>query len=422
MLGWLLAFPQFQAMWPERCIAARMGERLSRSSRQASGQCRSDNCPGIDSQAFASKISPCQEEATPGGVDRQGKWPNPHNYGDSELSKGGLRGYLSREISIMISVTICPPLRLIIPLLLFVSLMSAPAKEAFFVVEANSGRILMAQSALDKKPVASLTKIATATVALDWATATKRDLGTVIAVPASAATLGGSNPMGLRPGDRITLRNALYSALLGSDNAAAQTLAHYVGGGILHARGKTGDNVKEFVREMNELAKGLGMRRTRFENAHGMDSARERGYSTAADMARLSIYAMRKPGFVFFVKQKSRKVSFEQLGQTRGFTVQNTNRLLGLQNINGIKTGMTTLAGQCLATSSELKPVVEKLPDGGTRLTPRRLICVVLGSPDRFARTQTLVQQGWAFYDQWVKGGALVSDPAKETLRVPNPR
>lgn len=322
----------------------------------------------------------------------------------------------------MISVTICPPLRLIAPLLLLLSSLIALAQEAFFVVEANSGRILMAQSALDRKPVASLTKIATAIVTLDWADATKRDLGTLIAVPGSAVTIGGSNPMGLRPGDRISIRNALYSALLGSDNASAQILAHYVGGRILYARNKTGDNVKTFVREMNELAKGLGMRRTKFTNVHGMDHARGRGYSTATDMARLCIYAMRKPGFVFFVKQKSRKVSFEQAGQSRGFTVQNTNKLLGQQNINGIKTGTTARAGQCLATSSELKPVVEKLAGGATRLTPRRLICIVLGSQDRFLRTQSLVQQGWRFYDQWVKGGALVADPAREMLRVPNPR
>lgn len=322
----------------------------------------------------------------------------------------------------MISVTICPLLCLMAPLLLLLSSLTAPGQEAFFVVEANSGRILIAQSALDKKPVASLTKIATAMVTLDWADATKKDLGTVIVVPASAVTIGGVNSMGLRPGDQISIRNALYSALLGSDNASAQTLAYYVGREILFARNETGDNVKTFVREMNALATGLRMRRTKFSNVHGMDHAGGRSYSTATDMARLCIYAMRKPGFVFFVKQKSRKVSFERAGQSRGFTVQNTNKLLGQQNINGIKTGTTALAGQCLATSSELKPLVKKLPDGATRLTPRRLICVVLGSQDRFLRTQSLVQQGWRFYDQWVKGGALVADPAKEMLRVPNPR
>ncbi len=75
--------------------------------------------------------------------------------------------------------------------------------------------------------------------------------------------------MGLRPGDRIPLRNALYSALLGSDNVSAQTLAHHVGFAMLRQRGREGDPVKAFVAEMNVLARGLGMRRTKFANAHG---------------------------------------------------------------------------------------------------------------------------------------------------------
>lgn len=322
----------------------------------------------------------------------------------------------------MISAIVPPVRGFVLFLLVMVGVQASPAKESYIVVEANSGRILMAHAALDRKPVASLTKIATALVVLDWAEVTKTDLGAVLIVPHSAATIGGANPMGLRPGDRIAMRDALYSALLGSDNVAAQTLGHHVGFALQTARGKSGNPVKTFVGEMNALAKGLGMRKTKFANVHGMDNPKERGSSTATDMARLSIYAMRKPGFAFFVKQKSRKVSFNQAGRQVGFTVQNTNQLLGEQNINGIKTGMTALAGQCLATSSELPPLVKKLPDGRSQLTPRRLICVVLGSQDRFGRTRALVQQGWGFYDQWVKGGAVVEDPERELLRVPNPR
>ena len=322
----------------------------------------------------------------------------------------------------MFPVTNCLLARLILPCFLGLNAMSSLAREAYFVVEANSGRILIAQDALGKKPVASLTKVATAMVALDWAKATGTDLGAKMVVPPSVASLGGSNPMGLFPGDRISLRNALYSALLGSDNAAAQSLAHHVGYGILQARGRTGDPVKAFVTEMNTLAEELGMRRTRFVNPHGLHLSRRRGYSTATDVARLCIYAMRDPGFAFFVKQKSRNLSFEHEGITRRFKVENTNKLLGQHNINGIKTGMTRLAGQCLATSSELQPLVEKLPDGATRLTPRILVCVVLGSQDRFGRTEDLVKQGWALYEQWVQEGALIKNPASERLVVPDPR
>lgn len=300
--------------------------------------------------------------------------------------------------------------------------MALRAEESVFVVEAHSGRVLIAQNASTKRPVASLTKVATAIVVLDWAKVTGTDLGTPAIVPQSGGVLGGSNPMGLRPGDRITLRSALYSALLGSDNVAAQTLAHHVGFAMQRQRGGTGDPVGAFVGEMNVLARSLGMKRTKFVNPHGMDASKGRGVSTAADMVRLSIYAMKHPGFAFFVKQKSRRVSFFQGTQEKTFSVANTNQLLGQMDINGLKTGQTALAGQCLATSSERKSIVQKLPDGRSRMTQRRLICVVLGSPDRFARTRALVADGWTRYDQWRAGGSLVQDADRELFVVPDPR
>ena len=301
------------------------------------------------------------------------------------------------------------------------SILPLSARESYFVVEANSGRILLAEGSDQKRPVASLTKVATAIIALDWAKATGADLGGEMVVPPSVASLGGSNPMGLKPGDRISLRNALYSALMGSDNSAAQSIAHHVGFALQQARGNSGDPVKAFVAEMNTLAGELQMRRTRFSTPHGLYVQRNKGYSTATDMARLCIYAMRNPGFAFFVKQKSRALSFKHGEVTKAFRVQNTNKLLGRSQINGIKTGMTRAAGQCLATSSELRPIVEKLPDGATRLTPRRLVCIVLGSPDRFGQTEALVERGWNLYNQWVESGAVVNS-VSERLVVPDPR
>ena len=296
------------------------------------------------------------------------------------------------------------------------------AEESFFVVEAYSGRVLIVGEARKKRPVGSLTKVATAIVVLDWAKVTGTDLGVETQVPISAGILGGANPMGLRPGDRITLRSALYSALLGSDNAAAQTLAHHVGFAMLRQRGESGDPVKAFVIEMNLLAGKLGMTRTRFQNVHGLDREGKLGMSSASDMARLAIYAMRHSGFAFFVKQKNRKISFFQGTEERVFTVANTNELLGEMDINGIKTGMTALAGQCLVTSSERKPIVEKLPDGRNRMTKQMLICVVLGSAERFDRTRRLVQDGWSRYEHWRQAGSPVADGAKELMAVPNPR
>ena len=72
--------------------------------------------------------------------------------------------------------------------------------------------------------------------------------------------------MKLRPGERIGMRDALYAMMLSSDNFAALTVADHVGRQLLVSRAKRGEPVNEFVGEMNRLAKGLGMRQTRFRN------------------------------------------------------------------------------------------------------------------------------------------------------------
>ena len=297
----------------------------------------------------------------------------------------------------------------------------AKAGESYIAVEANSGKIVLELDADQKRPVASLTKIAAAMVVLDWAELSGTKMGQIAVVPAGAATIGGSNPMGLMPGDQIALREAMYSMLLGSDNAAALTLATHVGRSIQAQSRVGGDPVDAFVKEMNNLARVLGMSKTRFVNPHGMDGSGRKGMSTARDMARLCIYAMRDTGFQFYVKQKVRSISSSRAGQSRGFKVNNTHKLLGTAGISGIKTGTSQLAGACAATSSEKKPIVKKSETGGTKLTPRRMIVVALGSADRYGRTKGLLSQGWGLYEGWREAGSLVTNP-RSILNVPNPQ
>jgi D-alanyl-D-alanine carboxypeptidase (penicillin-binding protein 5/6) len=313
-------------------------------------------------------------------------------------------------------------LSFITPLLL-ASGLSGQQAEAFMVVEAHSGKVLLASNSVVKRPIASLTKIATAVIAVDWADATGVDLNQTLAtVPASALTIGGPNPMNLQPGERLTLRDALYSAMLGSDNLAAMTVAHHVGGEILRARGRGGDPVAAFVAEMNELGKAIHLTKTRFMNPHGLELPRQTGESTAADVAKLSIYAMRKPGFTFIVRQKERQVTVQGAEGPRGFKVKNTNELVGEPMILGVKTGTTQAAGPCLSVAVDREPLVRIKPDGEKGVTPRRLIVVVLNSPDRFNRARGLIRQGWEAYDRWVAAGAPVGSRGKEILDVPNPR
>lgn len=287
-------------------------------------------------------------------------------------------------------------------------------------MEANSARVLLAANSEKKRPVAALAKIAAAKVALDWAKISKTGLTTMIVVPETAIQFSGANPMGLRPGDRLSIRDAIYSSMLGSDNMAMHALADHVGRALLVQRQIHGEPQKVFVAEMNHLAKAIGMRRTRFVSPHGLDLPRKKGYSTAADIARLCVYTMRDTGFIFYVKQKSRKIAVKGVGgQSRSYTVANTNQLLGKMGVNGVKTGLTASAGQCLAVNSHRSPLVTKLGEGRSKVRSRDLIVVVLGSADRFGRAKMLITQGWSAFEQWGASGYPVSEKKREYIIVP---
>jgi D-alanyl-D-alanine carboxypeptidase (penicillin-binding protein 5/6) len=300
---------------------------------------------------------------------------------------------------------------------------SADAQESVMVMEAYSGKVLVASNAAEKRPVASLTKIATAVVAIDWATATENDPGKVmITVPQTITLVGGPNPMNLQPGDRLSLRDALYSALLGSDNLAALTIADHVGRAMLARRGREGEPVAEFISEMNRLAKALGMSQTRFANPHGLERKGARAHSTAADIARLSIYAMRRNAFNFIVRQPERQVSVTGVSGTRSYRVRNSNELIGEPGILGVKTGTTAAAGPCVSVCMDRDPLVRTKADGTKGVTPRRLIVVVLNSPDRFNRARGLILRGWGLYDAWLANGAPVQDRKREFITVADPQ
>lgn len=299
---------------------------------------------------------------------------------------------------------------------------SASSGESIIVLEAYSGKILLAANSTHRRPVASLAKMATAAVTIDWATATGVDLGEItITIPQTINLVGGPNPMNLQPGERILLRDALFSTLLGSDNLAALSIADHVGREILRARGRDGEPVVTFVAEMNRLAKALGMSQTRFNNPHGLDRPRNPGaLSTAADIARLSVYIMRKPPLTFITRQTERRVHVEGTSGRRSYLIRNTNELAGGEGVLGIKTGTTHAAGPCLATCVEREPLVREMPDGSKGVTPRRLVIVVLNHPDRFGRTRSLIQHGWNAYDRWIAAGSPFENPRREQIRVPD--
>jgi D-alanyl-D-alanine carboxypeptidase (penicillin-binding protein 5/6) len=277
---------------------------------------------------------------------------------------------------------------------------------AHCVMDATTAHVLLASRADAKVQVGSLTKVATAIVVLDWAKRSGAELNQITMVTPEAAAVEGMNPVGFQPGDRVTLRDLLFAALLQSDNVAASALADHVGRSL---GGGGGSPSVGFVAQMNALARTLGMHNTLFLNPHGLEAGeRKPPYSTAYDMALLARHAMSRPEFTFLVSQKERRITIQRAGGGEtAYMLQNTNELLGRENIDGVKTGKTRRAGECVIVSAARPP--ESRQEGATvYITPRRLIVVVLGAAQRFPMAAQLLQQGWAEYDGWAAQGRPV--------------
>jgi D-alanyl-D-alanine carboxypeptidase (penicillin-binding protein 5/6) len=294
---------------------------------------------------------------------------------------------------------------------------SAFAARAYLIADAQTGYILEEQDARKKLQVGSLTKIATASVVLDWAERKSGDLNQVVTIPQSAFQGVTENPIGFQPGDSITMRDLLYAALVQSDNVAAYTLAYHVGSqveSLLPGEGSKLTPVDAFVAQMNALAKQLRMERTRFVNPHGIDwKVKPVPYSTAEDMGRLTRYAMNKASFRFYVSQKERQISFDRAGHRFNYMLRNTNELLGKMGIDGVKTGRSARAGDCLILYANREAEVVRQGQMET-VYPRHLMVVILGSTNRFDEGLALLQRGWQLYDQWAAGGRVAD--AKKML------
>ncbi len=286
---------------------------------------------------------------------------------------------------------------------------------AYLIADEKYGHVLAAEHSDDKVQVGSLTKIATAVVVFDWTRLGGHSLDQMVPVTEASLAVSNANPVGYQAGDELSIRDLLYAALLQSDNIAATALADYIGKALPMAgeRGTVDSNVVRFVAQMNALARQLDMKRTRFLNPTGLDTT-EKPYSTAFDLAKLMRHALSKAEFRFFIAQKERRITIHRAGQTSDYLLKNTNELLGVHRVDGGKTGQTAKAGGCLIITAAREPLVTQEADGKPGLLQRRLIVVVLGSPDRFGEAQRLLQRGESLFDAWNAAGRIL-DP-KTTL------
>lgn len=225
----------------------------------------------------------------------------------------------------------------------------------YIVYDRISKSMIIGKNEDVKSAMASTTKIMTTIVILE-----KSDLDETVTVSAKAGGTGGSR-LGLKRGDKASVKDLLYGLMLRSGNDAAVALAEHVGG-----------SVKEFAELMNEKAIELGLTNTHFVTPHGLDDANH--YTTALELAKLTDYAMDNETFAKIVGTKSTTIYINN--QQR--QINNTNELLGVLNgVVGVKTGFTNNAGRCLVTE--------------TKRNNMDIITIVLGADTKKDRTKDSV-------------------------------
>jgi D-alanyl-D-alanine carboxypeptidase (penicillin-binding protein 5/6) len=244
-----------------------------------------------------------------------------------------------------------------VPAWLGVNAPQTTARSAIVIDEA-SGATLYDKYAYWPLPPASLTKIATAIVALE-----EGDPNSTVNVTVDSSPMRGQSLMKIYPGDRFTLRDLLYGLMLKSGNDAAMAIARHVAG-----------SDAAFVEKLNALAQRLGLNQTTFEDSSGLSP---RDLSSARDLAVLSRYAMGVPGFAEIVGTPYRTA----LG-SRTVELKNLHPFtFSYPGGDGVKTGFTDEAGRTMVASA-------------TR-NGHRVYVVLLNSPEMEKDAVALMD--WAF-------------------------
>lgn len=208
------------------------------------------------------------------------------------------------------------------------------APYAALVMDARTGEVLHARNADTRLHPASLTKMMTLYVVFEAIRRGELSLDTKVKISRKAAAEEPSK-LGLKAGQRITMRYLIRAAAVKSANDAATALGEAVSG-----------SEAAFARRMNRTAKALGMTSTTFKNAHGLT---EKGHlSTARDMTVLGRHLIYDyPQYYNLFSRQTTHAGVKQ--------VANTNRrfLQNYKGADGIKTGYTRAAGFNLVASAE---------------------------------------------------------------------
>jgi D-alanyl-D-alanine carboxypeptidase (penicillin-binding protein 5/6) len=268
----------------------------------------------------------------------------------------------------------------------FLQFTSQP-KYASIVVDAKSGEVLYEQSPDAHRYPASITKIMTMYLTFEALAQGKLSYDDRVLISPHAAAQAPSK-VGLRPGQTISVRNAMDAIAVLSANDMAVAMAEKIGGTEAH-----------FAEMMTAKAKQLGMNNTQFVNASGLPDTRQ--LTTARDISILSRAVLRDypQNYSLFGTRE-----FTYLGRT----TKNHNHLLGtMPGVDGIKTGFTNASGFNLAASA--------VRDN------HRLIAVVMGGSSTAARDTHVADLLDAGFTVMHKREAGQQTTVAQNLREPAP-
>lgn len=250
---------------------------------------------------------------------------------------------------------------------------------SYVLIDTQMSQILKSYNAEKQRAPASTTKLLTGLIAI------KNLKETDIVHVGTEVNIDGSR-LGLMPGDVISVKDLLTALYVHSANDAAAALAVKVSGSI-----------PAFADEMNKYAASLGCSKSHFTNPHGLPDSEH--YTTAADLSKIASQFIKNQELMKLVNKRSAKIQWKDAkGLGRSAEVQNTNNLLGVYpGDQGLKTGTTTEAGQCLVS-------YVTRPDG-------ELLLILLGSKQRYSDTIKLLDEGWADQRSNAALKGLIKDP-----------
>ena len=207
------------------------------------------------------------------------------------------------------------------------------SSQAAVSYDLTSDRLIFSKNSDERLPMASITKIMTAFLALE------EGMNKSYTVSPRAASIG-ENAMGLTQGEVLTLEELLYGLMLPSGNDAAEVIAE----GSRYGR-------DGFVNEMNKRAKQIGMNDTNFTNPTGLEGDGDQ-YTTTLDLLKITKLAMQNADFKKVVSTYEKELP--ATSRHKYYHLFNdTNLLTSYPGVKGVKTGFTWEAGLCLVTYLE---------------------------------------------------------------------